>query len=76
MLMISGVFNLFVLVGPLADLIDFCLLFSSVGCIVLNSSLLKLVLGPSGMLYYCKWMSCAGPPFEVIIISDDIGAGG
>ena len=67
MLMMSDVFALYVIVGPLAGLIDFCLSFSSVGRTVLNSSSLRLGLGLSGMLYCYKRMPYAGPPFEVIM---------
>ena len=74
--MISGVFALYVVVGSLAGLINFCLPFSSVGYTILGSSSLGLGLGPPGMLYYCKQMLYAGPPFEVIIVIDNVGAGG
>ena len=75
--MTSGVFGLYVVVGPLAGSINFCSFFSSVGCTVLSFSSLGLGLSPPGMPYCCKQMLCASPPFEVIIVSDNnIGAGG
>ena len=74
--MTSGVFALEVVVGPLAGLINFCLPFFSVGCTMLGFSLSGLGLGPPGILYHHKQMFCAGSPFEVIIVSDGVGAGG
>ena len=68
-LIMSDVFALDVVVGLLVGSINFCLPFSSVGCTMLGSSSLELGLDPPGMLYYCKQMPCAGPLFEVIIVT-------
>ena len=68
MLMTSSVFTSYVVVDPLAGSINFCLFFSSVDYTMLSSSSLELGLGPPSMLYYCKRMPCAGPPFKVIVV--------
>ena len=69
MLITSGVFTLYVIVGPLAGSINFCLFFSSIGCTVLSFSSSGLRLDLPDMLYYCKRMPCTGSLFEIIVVT-------